>query len=147
MKSLPKLKKINIGIIYDIFSRALAGALLAFYLSVMVNTPLYEQIIFFILFAVVTVIFERIPKITFKSKSAKINEGILTLLGNNYTISEVEYIKYEQTNKYSHTMRIKLDGYQEQDLELNSPDFICDLRLFKFINKNFMPITMVDSLK
>ena len=146
MKTLSKLKRVNRGILIDIFNRSLIGFYLAIYFSDMVKHPFKEQVIFFVQLAIITVIIEHGQKFGFRTKKVSIDGDVLTLFKAKFSKPQVEYIKYELTNKFTHTIRIKLKGYLPQDFAFTSPDFIEDMRLFNFIKENFLPVTLVEEL-
>ncbi len=146
MKTLSKLKGVNKGIIYDIFFRSYLGISLALYFKSIIQMPFKIQAAYFVILAIISVIGERIKVLGFGASKVSIENNVLTIFKSKYTKSDVEYIKYAITDKFTHTIRIKLKGYLPQDFSFNSPNFTEDLRLFKFIKENFLPVTMVEEL-
>ena len=78
---------------------------------------------------------------------ASLNRDTLSLLGYDFKKENVEWMIYCAVESTKHILCIKLTGFEPLEVQLTRPDFINDMRLFKFITKHFHSIKLVDDLK
>ena len=146
MDTLPKLKKLPISWLYSVVYRTLLGAMLAYYLAEMVGKPLLQQLLFFTGVAVFTVVLEQWPRGLFQPYAAKVQQGIINLSGQEFELAKIEYIQYELTDRFSHTLRIKTAGYLATELHLTQPDYLENNRLLNFLRQHYPALKVVDAL-
>jgi hypothetical protein len=146
MDTLPKLKKLPTAWLYSVVYRTLLGAMLAYYLAEMVGKPLLQQLLFFTVLAVLTVVVEQWPRGLFKPYAARVQQGVISLLGQQFELAKIEGIQYEFTHQYYHTLQIKMQGYLPAELQLTQPDYLENNRLLNFLRQHYPTLKVVDAL-
>ncbi|WP_445768540.1 hypothetical protein [Rheinheimera sp.] len=146
MDTLPKLKKLPTSWLYSVVYRTLLGAMLAYYLAEMVGKPLLQQLLFFTAVAVFTVVLEQWPRGLLKPYAAKVQQGVISLLGQQFELAKIEDVQYEFTHQYCHILEIKMQGYLPVELQLTQADYLENNRLLNFLRQHYPALRVVDAL-
>ncbi len=146
MDTLPKLKKLPTAWLYSVLYRTFLGAALAYYLADMVGKPMLQQLLFFVVLAVLTVALEQWPRGRFKPYAAKVQQGSISLLGQEFELAKTEYIQYELSHRYSHRVSIKMAGYLPAVLQVTQADYLENNRLLHFLRQHYPALQVVDEL-
>ncbi|MEN3158417.1 hypothetical protein ABC502_08565 [Alkalimonas sp. NCh-2] len=146
MDTLPKLKKLPTPWLYVVLYRTFLGAALAYYLADMVGRPMLQQLLFFALLAVVTVVIEQWPRGAFKPYAAKVQQGTISLLGVEFKLADTEYMHYEVSQRSCHRVSIKQAGYLPVVLQVTQADFLENNRLLHFLQQHYPALQVVDEL-
>ncbi|KOO04241.1 hypothetical protein [Vibrio nereis] len=147
MKKLLRQKRIfNINILNQFIMKTVFFGMLAYYLVEISLEPFSTQLIYIASFSALSLAIDFIAsRKTKASEEVILDNGRLIFLSVDIDISTISEILYVQTKRFEHTVRFRFKNQTYQDFELASPDLIEDLRFYKFLVENQLPIKMLDS--
>ncbi|WP_282176255.1 hypothetical protein [Vibrio nereis] len=147
MKKLLRQKRIfNINILNQFIMKTVFFGMLAYYLVEISLEPFSTQLIYIASFSALSLAIDFIAsRKTKASEEVILDNGRLIFLNVDIDISTISEILYVQTKRFEHTVRFRFKNQTYQDFELASPDLIEDLRFYKFLVENQLPIKMLDS--
>lgn len=147
MKKLLRQKRIfNINILSQFIMRTAFFGMLAYYLVEISLEPFSTQLAYIAFFAASSLAIDFLAsRKTKASEEVILDNGRLIFLNVDIDVSTISEILYVQTKRFEHTVRFRFKNQTYQDFELASPDLIEDLRFYKFLVDNQLPIKMLDS--
>lgn len=147
MKKLLRQKRIfNINILNQFIMRTSFFGMLAYYLVEISLEPFSTKLAYIAFFAASSLAIDFLAsRKTKASEEVILDNGRLIFLNVDIDVSTISEILYVQTKRFEHTVRFRFKNQTYQDFELASPDLIEDLRFYKFLVENQLPIKMLDS--
>jgi|GEM_PF-5674700 len=129
------------------FRRLFIFGALAYYAGYLFHQPFTDQLIYIAIITAVDLAGHYItsrPPTT--SHVAEINDEQLTFGNTSFKLHEIKEIRYCQSGRFEHGMRVRLHNDHYQDFEFSDLDILEEFRFYQFLVDNKLPVVMVDDV-